>query len=222
MRGVERLALLGVNELSYDALSVLTVSYFGQCFVIYQYQDNRTISMKQILDAVMNGQFTKTVSINIPELLDTKLNNGFVVNDCGSVFQGHCRTHTLIHVGDTTLAFTNRASVKYRPSMPSSSKFVFDYDVDQFNEWEVEKTRCTNSLNLNNTDIQKTISHLMKSGLLEYTSKDEDALVLQVSQYNAEKIGISHSGLNANEINNQLMANIIKSPLFREMDSFFS
>ena len=52
--------------------------------------------------------------------------------------------------------------------------------------------------------------------------KDEDALLLQVSQYHAEKNGISHSGLNANEINDQLMANIIKSPLFRDMDSFFS
>lgn len=178
--------------------------------------------MKQILDAVKSGHFTKTVSINIAEILNTKLNDGFVVNECGSVFQGHCRTHTLIHIGDTTLAFTQRAYVKYRPSMPSSSKFVFDYDVDQFSEWQVEKTRCTNSLNLSNTDIQKTISHLINSGALEYNSKDEDALLLQVSQYHAEKNGISHSGLNANEINDQLMANIIKSPLFREMDSFFS
>jgi hypothetical protein len=178
--------------------------------------------MKQILDAIQKGQFTKTVSINVPELFDTKLDDGFVVNECGSVFQGQCRTHTLIHVAGATLAFTQRAFVKYRPSMPASTKFVFDYDVDQFSEWEVEKTRCTNSLNLNNTDIQKAISHLMNSGALEYNSKDEDALVLQVSQYHAEKNGISHSGLNADEINDQLMANIIKSPLFRKMDSFFS
>ena len=78
--------------------------------------------MKQILDAVKSGHFTKTVSINIAEILNTKLNDGFVVNECGSVFQGHCRTHRLIHIGDTTLAFTQRAYVKYRPSMPSSSK----------------------------------------------------------------------------------------------------
>lgn len=190
--------------------------------IIFISRQQKPIKMKKFFKAIENGNFTKTISINVTDLLDNKLNDGFIVNHCGSVFQGHCRTHTLIHVEGVTIAFTKRAFVKYRPSMPSSSKFVFDYNIDQFNEWQVEKTRCTNALNLNNTDIQKAISYLMSSSLLEYNSKDEDALVLQISQYHAEKNGIPHSGLDSDAINDKLMANIIKSPLFREMDSFFS
>lgn len=185
-------------------------------------RQQKLTNMKNLFETIENGNFTKTLSINVIELLENKLSDGLIVNHCESVFQGHCRTHTLIHVEGVTIAFTKRAFVKYRPSMPSSSKFVFDYNIDQFNEWQVEKILCTNSLNLNNTDIQQTISSLISSGLLEYNSKDEEALKLQISQYHAEKNGISHSGLDADAINDKLMANIIKSPLFREMDSFFS
>ena len=190
--------------------------------IIFISRQQKLTNMKNLFETIENGDFTKSLTINVIELLENKLGDGLIVNHCGSVFQGHCRTHTLIHVEGVTIAFTKRAFVKYRPSMPSSSKFVFDYNIDQFNEWQVEKTRCTNALNLDNTDIQKAISYLMSSSLLEYNSKDEDALVLQISQYHAEKNGISHSGLDADALNDKLMANIIKSPLFRDMDSFFS
>ncbi len=171
--------------------------------------------MKSFLDAIQNGRFEKTVWINISELLDSGIGN------LQAALQGNCRTNTLIHVNGLTLAFTTRAAVQYEPNKPVSTKFVFDYTADHFNDWKVEKVHCTPSLNLNDPDVQKAITYLLNNGKLEYNVKDEDALALQIIQHQSENTK-EPSVLTTSPKEFESVGLLLSSPIFRDMDQFFS
>lgn len=177
------------------------------------------VTMDQVLQSILNGDYTKTISINVAELIRGEYNIVFVHEKLNNSIKGYCRAHTHIHVEGITLAFTKRCLVTYNPLMAKSNRIFIDYNIDSFSSWVLEKKHCSNELLLEREDVKQAIDFLTQSHQLEYTSEHEDAVELQIKQFQDEQIVNQNNESQA--VNTSFLDKFADTPLMRSMDRFF-